>query len=193
MVEIWRRLGDQGRGIIQAHNGYIETYLNLGLVGLLLLGLAVFSAGLRAIDSLWKSYPLGVLRLLIIAVAVIYNYTEAAYKPLHNIFVLLLYASLQVRTTRFPKAPARALRSPISPPSSRPLGGRAQRSRWSLSELRSPSRRDASVAASRRLLDRVVTRGGVGQWVNSVAWFVMKSRTLSAMQESGSKPARACE
>ena len=97
MVKIWGQLGDQAGGIIQAHNGYIETYLNLGLIGLTLLVLAILAGASRAIGSLRDSYEIGVLRILIIVVAVIYNYTEAAFKPVQGLFTLLLFSVLYLQ------------------------------------------------------------------------------------------------
>ena len=162
MLEVWRRLGSKDGGIIQAHNGYIETYLNLGAVGLSLLILAILGGGLQAINSLRESYGEGLLRLLFIAVAVIYNYTEAAYKPVHNVFVLLLFAMIHVRVRQLPKAPTRALRSPKPQYGRKPLGGRVQLSMETLSESASPLRHDRTAGVA-KISTWSVGRGGDGQ------------------------------
>jgi hypothetical protein len=39
----------------------------------------------------------GALRLTLVLIVLIYNYTEAAFKPLNNLFVLLLFSIVQVR------------------------------------------------------------------------------------------------
>ena len=62
----------------QAHNGYIETYINLGGVGLALLLLVVVS-GYRNILKI--NHPAaGSLCFAYFVVALVYNVTEAAFK-----------------------------------------------------------------------------------------------------------------
>jgi O-antigen ligase len=97
---------------IQAHNGYLEIYLNLGLVGLfLVLGYLVSSyrsiaARLNveesheliardANETIVTRFALGYL----LAFA-LYNVTEATFQPLNFLFVILLLATLQSRGLR---------------------------------------------------------------------------------------------
>lgn len=96
---IWARMGESSR-FIQAHNGYIETYLNLGIVGVILLVIAILAGLRKAQKRLEHEYAYAVLKIALILVAIAYNYTEAAFKPLHNVFVLLLVAILQVPRVR---------------------------------------------------------------------------------------------
>ncbi|MFO1305229.1 MAG: O-antigen ligase family protein [Burkholderiales bacterium] len=93
MNEIWTRLGVN---LIQSHNGYIDLYLSLGYIGVALLALAIVSGLAKAQKHLRIDYEGSTLRMSIIFIAVGYNYTEAAFKPLNNIFVLLLFSILQV-------------------------------------------------------------------------------------------------
>jgi exopolysaccharide production protein ExoQ len=70
----------------QAHNGYIETYLNLGLIGVALLVVLLIATFRKArqfvvVDPLFTQYRLGLL-----AAIVLYNYTEAAFKAVHFVF-----------------------------------------------------------------------------------------------------------
>ena len=107
LVEIWARMGEDAGGIIQAHNGYIEVYLNLGIIGLVLLALGIVSGVFKARRKLSTEYSFAVLRLAFIVIAVVYNYTEAAYTPLNNVFVLLLFSILEpgkVRRTPQPSS-----------------------------------------------------------------------------------------
>jgi exopolysaccharide production protein ExoQ len=90
LVQIWERMGYEASGVVQAHNGYIELYLNLGVVGVAVLALAIFSGLLNIRRRLTTDYAHAVLALTLTLVVVIYNYTEAVYKPLNNLFVLLL-------------------------------------------------------------------------------------------------------
>jgi O-antigen ligase len=77
----------------QAHNGYLETYLNLGLIGLglmLLLIITTFQTGCRMLlDNFeWARFRLGFLTAF-----VLYNWTEAAFKAVHPVwFVFYIIA-----------------------------------------------------------------------------------------------------
>jgi O-antigen ligase len=77
----------------QAHNGYLETYLNLGWVGLfLLIGLliATFRKGRR---ELFTNFEFGRFRLGFLLAVIAYNWTEAAFKNISPIwFVFYLIA-----------------------------------------------------------------------------------------------------
>jgi O-antigen ligase len=95
LAEIWERL-DMSGGAGQAHNGYIDTYLNLGIIGIVLLLVAILMGVIDAQRKLDREYAHSVLRIALILVAISYNYTEAAFKPLNNVFVLLLVSIIQV-------------------------------------------------------------------------------------------------
>jgi O-antigen ligase len=82
-------------GVRQAHNGFVETYLNLGFVGLFLM-LAIFLSGMRkAWRQLEVDLPRGLLRLTLILVVFAYNWTEATLYGLSNMWLLLLLGSLE--------------------------------------------------------------------------------------------------
>lgn len=77
---------------IQAHNGYLEMYLNLGIIGVLFV-LAWIITGLRKVQRcLPIDYPAGVLRLCIILVVVLYNWTEATFYGINNMWLLFFIA-----------------------------------------------------------------------------------------------------
>ncbi|MGE0023285.1 MAG: O-antigen ligase family protein, partial [Hyphomicrobium sp.] len=90
--EIWRQLGVQ---INQAHNGYIEQYLNLGIVGVgFIIGIMLFA--LLHIAREMKLDPgTNMLRLSIVAAAVLYNITEASFYGTNNMWVLFLLGVIQ--------------------------------------------------------------------------------------------------
>ena len=90
----------------QAHNGYIETYINLGAVGLLLLLAMIVAASFRALQAMKNVDPFGVARFAFIVVIAILNYTDATFKALHILyFTFLLMAVRPVPD----KAPALAV------------------------------------------------------------------------------------
>ncbi len=77
----------------EAHNGYLEIYLTLGLIGLFIL-IALFVATFRKIrPELWRNFEWGRFRLGLLAAIVVYNWTEAGFKTVHPIwFVFYIIA-----------------------------------------------------------------------------------------------------
>jgi len=84
---IWR----QFPGIIQAHNGYLDLYLNIGAIGLLLLLISIADGFAAAIKELESDYATSLLRIAFIIAVVLNNWTEATIKPVSNMFLLLLW------------------------------------------------------------------------------------------------------
>jgi O-antigen ligase len=74
---VWREIGMNR--LVTAHNGYLETYLNGGLVGLFLLGAMIWSTGLNAMNKLVKRDPIGRLALLFWFIILINNVTESVF------------------------------------------------------------------------------------------------------------------
>lgn len=71
----------------QAHNGYIETYLQLGYIGVGLLVWVILGGFRGAVRRLEKDYDYNRTRIILILAAVIYNYSEAAFpRPTHLIW-----------------------------------------------------------------------------------------------------------
>jgi O-antigen ligase len=88
--KIWSK--DWGARPNQAHNGYLEVYLDLGWVGLFLLGL-VMIWGYSGIVSMLRSYStIGRLKLAFFAVATTYNLTEHGFRELHPVWIMFLLA-----------------------------------------------------------------------------------------------------
>ena len=86
---LWREIGGT---IIQAHNGYLEQYLNLGIIGLGFIIIIILN-GLRNVHQQFSNnFSTTMFRLTIIVVAILYNYTEAAFYGINNIWILLLLA-----------------------------------------------------------------------------------------------------
>jgi len=93
----------------QAHNGYLETYLNLGWVGVVLLAVCILSVFRKANSNLLSDFALGRFRMGLLASVVVYNYTEATFKALH-----LLYFAFYLIAIDYPRprpAPVTTTRS----------------------------------------------------------------------------------
>jgi exopolysaccharide production protein ExoQ len=90
----------------EAHNGYLETYLTLGLVGvLLLIGLFIATFWKIRLD-LFRNFGWGRYRLGFLAAVILYNWTEAAFRTLNPIwFVFYLIAMDYPRTHLAPAQP----------------------------------------------------------------------------------------
>jgi exopolysaccharide production protein ExoQ len=78
----------------EAHNGYLETYLTLGIIGLFLM-IGLFIATFRKIRlELFRDFEWGRYRLGFLAALILYNWTEAAFKTLSPLwFVFYLIAT----------------------------------------------------------------------------------------------------
>jgi exopolysaccharide production protein ExoQ len=108
----------------QAHNGYLEVYLNLGLIGLALLVTFLISS-YRTISGRLASAPhFALLGLTMWTVLLAYNVTEAAFKSQLVWFIFLLGAmtapALSARRSWLRTFPSRARQSLAGEPISRP-------------------------------------------------------------------------
>jgi exopolysaccharide production protein ExoQ len=80
-------------GVNQAHNGYLEIYLNLGWIGVLLLVTFLISGYRNIIRAVRRGEPAGSLRLAFFVVALVANCTEAGFKMMHPMWIALLLVS----------------------------------------------------------------------------------------------------
>jgi exopolysaccharide production protein ExoQ len=95
----------------EAHNGYLETYLNLGLVGLTLL-IGSILAGFRKIRAeLLRDFELGRFHLALFLAIVVYNWTEAGFKTLNPVWFVFYLIALDYPQHKFSsiEQPAEAL------------------------------------------------------------------------------------
>ncbi|HTW23733.1 MAG TPA: O-antigen ligase family protein [Candidatus Baltobacteraceae bacterium] len=76
----------------EAHNGYIEVYLNLGWIGVGLIALILFFGYKQAVQAFRRNPPLGGLMLVYVATALLYSATEAGFRLLDPIWIFLLLA-----------------------------------------------------------------------------------------------------
>jgi O-antigen ligase len=126
-------------GIVQAHNGYIETYLEGGFVGLALLA-AMLLFGLQGIkQGVCRGDSFARLRLAFFGVTLFYNFSEAAFTQLS----LLWLVTLLVVTEAPALVPAKGMAELRSPGSRTHPGGLQHRSAW-----QPPRRRSGEPASS---------------------------------------------
>jgi exopolysaccharide production protein ExoQ len=78
----------------EAHDGYIEVYLNLGWVGLSLIGLLLINSYRRGVAAFRRDPAVGSLILAYVIVAALYNITEAGFRMLNPMWAFLLLAAI---------------------------------------------------------------------------------------------------
>ncbi len=78
----------------QAHNGYLEIFLNLGWMGLALLAGVVAGAGVHIRRAFRRDAEMARLCLAYLVVALLYNLTEAAFKSFHLMWFAFLLAAV---------------------------------------------------------------------------------------------------
>jgi O-antigen ligase len=81
-------------GPTQAHNGYLEVFLNLGWIGVALLTLRLITGYQTVMTGLRRSTPTSRLMLAYFVVGIVFNFTEAAFfrisSPVWFIFLLTI-------------------------------------------------------------------------------------------------------
>jgi O-antigen ligase len=114
LLAVWR---SSVGAINEAHNGYLEIYLNLGIIGLLLL-VAFLIASYRTICRRLKPFSaLASLTLAMWTTLIFYNVTEAAFK-VNLMWVTFLVGAMVAPQQREERASARAA-SPDEDPAAR--------------------------------------------------------------------------
>ena len=82
---------------VQAHNGYLETYLNGGFVGLCLLMAMLVSAAAKLRKGVLQGDGYGAILFAFFISILFYNITEAMFMGPTLIWVVLLIAALKCR------------------------------------------------------------------------------------------------
>jgi exopolysaccharide production protein ExoQ len=78
----------------QAHNGYLEIYLNLGWIGLTLFAGVVFTAYVRSKRAMAVQLDYGCFRIVLWLAALFLNMTEAVFKAGSAIWILFLIIAM---------------------------------------------------------------------------------------------------
>ena len=88
----------------QAHNGYLETYINMGLVGLSLLLCLIAVTYRKAHKAFLRDFWMGRYRFAFLFAIVIYNWTEASLYGLHPIFFMFFFVAVDYPKPRVARA-----------------------------------------------------------------------------------------
>jgi O-antigen ligase len=111
------------RGLVaHAHSGYIEVYLNLGYVGLALLGLVMVWGYRSIIVALYRDPEAGRVRLALFIAALIQNLTEHAFRQNNIVWMVFLLSIISLprkaegspAQLSLPTLPPQSLESPTS-------------------------------------------------------------------------------
>jgi exopolysaccharide production protein ExoQ len=85
----------------EAHNGYIEVYLNLGLIGVGLVALILGPGYRKAVTAFRRDSGVGALLVAYVVAAVAFNIGEAGFRMMSvSWFFLLLSVVAASRVTR---------------------------------------------------------------------------------------------
>jgi O-antigen ligase len=119
-----------GMYLNQAHNGFLETYLNLGWIGIALLALVLITAYLRVVKAVRWMAPVANLRLAFFMIVVSQNYTEASFGMAGAVWIGFL-ATTMMRPEVASESPLPAENRAEGKPEERsipvPVGGRFAR------------------------------------------------------------------
>lgn len=78
-----------------SHNGYLESYVDGGMVGAILLGLLLLAVGRGVIDKLFKGALLPRIGLIFWALAIIYNLSESSFFRLDPLWFTFLLTTIK--------------------------------------------------------------------------------------------------
>jgi len=94
LQEFWSIQGGAFKMLNEAHNGYIEIYLNLGWIGIGLLA-TVIIMGYRKIIVMLRNEPQAAsLAIAFFVAEIIYNFTEAGFRMMGPLWILFLLVIL---------------------------------------------------------------------------------------------------
>lgn len=96
-AKVWGALSREGWWhpevlVTEAHNGYIEAYLNLGWAGVVLIVFILISGYVRALRAIRIDPSVGALTLAYVIASAVYSITEAGFRSLDPMWMFLLLA-----------------------------------------------------------------------------------------------------
>jgi exopolysaccharide production protein ExoQ len=79
----------------EAHNGYLETYLNLGVIGLCLLLACIIAAYRKARLELFRNVQFGRLCLGVLAAVIAHDWTEVSFRGPNALWLLFYIIAIE--------------------------------------------------------------------------------------------------
>ena len=80
----------------EAHNGYVELFLNLGWLGLVLFAAIVVTSYRNVIAALRRDPDFGRLRLAYFVAGIMYNFTESGFRIIDPVWFLFLLVAIVI-------------------------------------------------------------------------------------------------
>ncbi|MGD0414459.1 MAG: O-antigen ligase family protein [Terriglobales bacterium] len=80
----------------EAHDGYIEIYISLGWLGIVMFGILLVTGYRTVVSAFRRNAEEGKLRLAFFVVAVAYNFAESAFGTLNPVWICFLLAVIAV-------------------------------------------------------------------------------------------------
>jgi O-antigen ligase len=88
----------------EAHNGYLEIYLNLGWIGLSLLAIALVKGYQKIVAAIRRDEDYATLRLAYFVMAITYSFTEAGFRMMNPVWFFLLFAIIGIPEFSYAKS-----------------------------------------------------------------------------------------
>lgn len=91
---IWILINEPG--IQEAHDGYLEVYLNLGWIGVTLLAVLIANGYRNVITVFRRDREAGSIRLAFFLMGVVYSFTEAGFRMMSLVWILFLFSAMAI-------------------------------------------------------------------------------------------------
>jgi O-antigen ligase len=88
----------------ESHNGYLEIYLELGVIGLSLLMGIIFVVGRNIQRTLIYDFDLGRFRMAVLIMVLLYNVTESAFKGVTLMWIMFLLIAIDTCRPQYLKS-----------------------------------------------------------------------------------------
>jgi exopolysaccharide production protein ExoQ len=88
----------------EAHNGYLEVFLNLGWMGVILLAVVIMTGYRNAIGMFRSNPEAGTLGLAYFVVELIYSFTEAGFRMMSPVWISFMLVAMAIPKRSVAKA-----------------------------------------------------------------------------------------
>jgi O-antigen ligase len=105
LEKFWTANDGAFQGVQEAHNGYLELYLNLGWTGIALLGLMIVTGYPKAIALFRHDPAAGSLGIAFFVSELVYNLTEAGFRMMFPLWIFFLLTIIGVPKTADSEGP----------------------------------------------------------------------------------------